>query len=150
MGPGAEPRGRRAVDGSDLPAPQPSQAFRSSLAERLGRRDRLCANSPRCSRDAGWQRQLAPMLGQTPAEKKSRKGRATLPACRAGVPKSEVPILGIRACAPPTPSIPRWGKAEPVLEAIQTPALRDTPEPLPRGQGLVSPAAGTPGTHWGC
>lgn len=66
--------GPLGCNGSDLPALQPSQAFASLLVERLGRKERLCANSPWCSHDAGWQRQLAPMLRQVPAEYKAGRG----------------------------------------------------------------------------
>lgn len=90
--------GLSRCDGSDLPALQPSQEFASSLVERLGRRDRLCANSPWCSCDAGWQRQLAPVLGQVPAKRKAGKGE---PRSQAVEPKSEVPILGVEP-VPPT------------------------------------------------
>lgn len=125
--------GLSGCDGSDLPAPQPSQAFASSLVERLGRTDRLCANSPWCSHDAGWQRQLAPMPGQAPAKKKSREGRATLLACGAGVPKSEVleqePV-------PPTPSACPWEPHVGVKQSLpsrpyEPPTLRDVLDPFP-------------------
>lgn len=99
-------------DGSDLPVLQPSQEFASSLVERLGRRDRLCANSPWCSCDTGWQRQLAPVLGQVPAERKAGKGEAH---SQAAEPKSEVPILGVEP-VPPTRSACPW-KAPSVLKA---------------------------------
>lgn len=103
--------GPSGSDGSDLPAPQPSQAFASSLAERVGRTDRLCSNSPWCSHDAGWQRQLTPILGQAPAEKKKKKARRGEPRSRLavqGVPKSKVPIPGVRGWPPPTLSVCPW------------------------------------------
>lgn len=88
--------GPSGSDGSDLPAPQPSQAFASSLAERVGRTDRLCSNSPWCSHDAGWQRQLTPILGQAPAEKKKKRqgGESHVPGLRCkGCPNLRFPYL---------------------------------------------------------
>lgn len=99
-------RAMSGCDGSDLPALQPSQEFASSLVERLGRRDRLCANSPWCSCDTGWQRLLAPELGQVPAERKAGKGE---PHSQAVEPKSEVPIVGVEPVPPhhlPVPGKP--------------------------------------------
>lgn len=48
------------------------------------------ANSPWCSCDAGWQKQLTPVLGQVPAERRAGKGE---PHSQVVEPKSEVPYL---------------------------------------------------------
>lgn len=99
-------------DGSDLPALQLSPAFASSLAERLGRAAGLPANSPWCWRDAGWQRQLAPVLGQAPAGQK-KQGEESL-RCR-----------GAQIRSPCT-----WSKSLSLGTQSHINRLRDTPDPF--------------------